>query len=533
MPDGRIDLFQGRSVRWLIEDRCQRYPDKECLVWRDLDGSRLTWTYSQFLDAVDEFAGGLQSRGVGVGQAVCIHAHNCPQYLIAWFAIQSIGAWMVTTNARSTAPELRGYLQRTSSVAVITQANLLDVVREAADGVDSVQRIVVVGDPSHTDWVSVPVESFGSVSASHVDIPDIDSQQWAGVQFTSGTTASPKGVVWTHSNYLWGAKISAAHEGLVHDDRHLTFLPLFHTNAQVYSVMASLWVGATVVLVPRFSAQRFWPVSLEEEATWGVQIPFSTKALRGLPKPDHHHFRGWGNGLVVPGWDRDFSVATTAWWGMTETVTHGIVSDPGIAPRPLAVGVAAPEYELRLVQEDGAIVEGPGEGLLEIRGIRGVSMALGYLDDPAADDAAWAPDGWFRTGDRLELHPDGWFTFVSRDKDMLKVGGENVAALEIERVIGMVPGVDEVAVVGGPDRLLDEVPVAFVISTAPDDSLLEQILAACGEHLADFKRPRAVFFVDELPRSTLEKVAKNVLVTKAATLLGDEKAYEKKTRTQS
>ncbi|MHC4934310.1 MAG: AMP-binding enzyme, partial [Planctomycetota bacterium] len=247
------------------------------------------------------------------------------------------------------------------------------------------------------------------------------------------------------------------------------------------------------------------------EATWCATIPFALRALKKYRKPAGVTLRMWGNGLIARRWEKDYGIPILSWWGMTETITHGIVSEVHSPPRYLSMGVPAPEYELRMLDEHGVQTSGPAIGRLEIRGVRGVGMALGYLDDPRADAEAWNADNWFDTGDRVELHEDGWLSFVEREKDMLKIGGENVGALEIESAILRTPGVSEAAVIGIPDRMLDEVPVAFVIAESGDPKMESRILETCRTELADFKLPREIRFVDELPRATLEKVSKAAL----------------------
>ena len=154
-------------------------------------------------------------------------------------------------------------------------------------------------------------------------------------------------------------------------------------------------------------------------------------------------------------------------------------------------------------------VEPGGSGQLLVRGIRGLSLFQEYLGNAAATEASFTADGWFRTGDRVDLLHDGSIRFGDCTKDMLKVGGENVAAFEIERVIAAVPGVPECAVVASKHRMLDEVPVVFVLpGPGAAAGLAERVAAACVAQLADFKRPHEVRLVTELPRSTLEKIAK-------------------------
>jgi len=201
---------------------------------------------------------------------------------------------------------------------------------------------------------------------------------------------------------------------------------------------------------------------------------------------------------------------------MTETISHGLVGDHLLRNRPMTTGRPAPGYGIRILREDRTPVE-PGEtGQLECYGRRGIELFLEYLGNPKATAESFTPDGWFITGDRVRLETDGNLTFSDRDKDMLKVGGENVAASEIERVVAQVPGVYENAVVGQKHMMLDEVPVVFVIPAPGLDAdaradLSRRILAECRAKLADFKVPREVRIVDTMPRSTIEKVHKGEL----------------------
>jgi crotonobetaine/carnitine-CoA ligase len=266
-----------------------------------------------------------------------------------------------------------------------------------------------------------------------------------------------------------------------------------------------------MVLVPRFSATRFWDVSVRNSCTWASVIPFCVAALRSLEVPAHHSYRLWGNAVCDLPEDVPFRVRTLGWYGMTETVTQVIMGEPYGQNVPLTVGRAVPGYELAILRQDGSAVDPDETGDLFVRGVPGVSLFAGYLHDEQATREAVSEDGWLRTGDLLTPHADGSITFSDRSKDMLKVGGENVAASEIERVAIEVPGVAEVAVVAAPHPMLDEVPVAFVIPGDLRPGLAADVLAACRARLSDFKVPHEVRVVDQLPRSTLNKVAKAAL----------------------
>jgi crotonobetaine/carnitine-CoA ligase len=420
----------------------------------------------------------------------------------------------VTTHARAAGDELAYFAEHSQAVAGITQPRFAALVARHCSGL---KWLAVTTTDNGTAPLHTPDRSasFDAIDADALPRRAPDPLGACSVQYTSGTTARPKGVLWTHANALWGARINARHEDLRPEDVHLVHLPLFHANAQAYSVLACLWVGATAVLMPRFSATRFWSVSLAHGCTWSSLMPFCVKALMELEVPATHHYRLWGSMLNEPPTDAHFGVKTLGWWGMTETISHGIVGSPHLPNRPLSIGRPAPEYGIAIVEDDSLPVrearhvEPGGSGQLLIRGVRGLSLFHEYLGNPRATAESFDADGWFRTGDRIHILDDGSLQFGDRSKDMLKVGGENVAASEIERVVLQVAGVHECAVVGKRHAVLDEVPVLFVLPAAHADiDLLERIAAACTAQLADFKRPLEMRIVSALPRSTLDKIAK-------------------------
>ncbi|MGJ3648003.1 AMP-binding protein [Sphingomonas sp. GlSt437] len=513
MPDSAIEPrpltpFEGMDIRSLIDAQVARRVSHPFLIWEPFEGPGQQWSYAEFGHVVRSFAAGLQARGVTPGDRVIVHLENSPESVIAWLGTAYAGAVPVTTNAKSTQDELAYFAAHSRAVGAVTQPRFATLLAAAAP---------------HLAWLAVTAsdsgeaagalahgfDRFDAIAADPDRLVARPHDPWApfGIQYTSGTTARPKAVLWSHANALWGGRLSAYHENLRADDVHLVHLPLFHTNAQVYSLLASLWAGATVVLMPRFSASRFWPLSLKHRATWTSVVPFCVKALIEQPVPPAHHYRLWGNAVCAPPTDAHFGVRTIGWWGMTETVTHGTVGVHDGVDAPLSIGRPSPGYRIHVLGDDGCPMR-PGEtGDLLVGGVRGLSLFQEYADDPAATAAAFRPDGLFITGDRVRLGGDGSLFFADRSKDMLKVGGENVAASEIERVIAAVPGVAEVAVVGMPHPMFDEVPAAFVIASDADNVQV-RIDAACAASLAPFKRPHLVRLVDHLPRSTLEKVAK-------------------------
>jgi carnitine-CoA ligase len=503
-----LSPFHNMDIRSLIDRQGKSRADHACMIWEPFEGSSQSWTYGELRLAIRRFAAGIQCAGIQAGERVLIHLNNSPEQIISWLGCAYAGVVPVTTNTSSSGEELAYFAQHSAAKAFITERQYLDNLEEATR---SVSQLYVIGDGSDLPDEAKP---FGHIDGEPDTLRDRPYNPMApfGIQFTSGTTSRPKAVVWTHANALWGAKVSASHENLCADDVQLVCMPLFHTNAQVYSVLASLWVGATFVLQPRFSASRFWPVSLNHKCTFTSLIPFCVKALLANPIPQGHSFKLWGGPLCDPPTDARFGVRTVGWWGMTETVTHGIVGSAQHEDAPMSMGRPSVEYSIHVLDEDGQPVK-PGEtGDLYIGGVRGVSLFLEYAHDTDATRNAFRDDGLFITGDRARLGENGYLYFGDRSKDMMKVGGENVAASEVERVIMEVGHVAEVAVVGKPHPMRNEVPVAFVIAaaSAPSD-LAELIIASCQKRLAAFKVPVEILFVTEFPRATLNKVAKNQL----------------------
>lgn len=489
----------GRDVGWLVRYWAAVAPDRPFLTWAPVDGPPAGWTRAEFARDVAALAAGFRARGVRPGDSVALVLPNHPDFLLAWTAAVSMGAVAVCLNPGSSADELRYAGEHSGAVAAVVSADRADDVATALPGL----RFLAVSGERAPDAVAslLAAEPDAEARAVAADVP-------ASVQYTSGTTARPKGVVWTQANCLWAGQVGTAHQGLGPSDVNLVHLPLFHTNALSYSFLASLWSGGQVVLVPKFSASRFWDASVRHGATWTSVVSFCLRALAGREVPAGHRYRGWGGSACLDAAPVTGGVPVVGWFGMTETVSHPVVGGLLHPDRAGTMGRPAPEYEVAVLDDGGAPVEPGAAGALHVRGRRGVSLFQEYMHDPEATARSFTPDGWFVTGDRVRLDLDGTLSFVERDKDVLKVGGENIGAPEIERVLLGAAGVREAAVVGRPDRMLGEVPVAFV--TAVPGAVLspERLTERCATMLAGFKRPREVRVVDELPRSTLDKVAK-------------------------
>jgi crotonobetaine/carnitine-CoA ligase len=516
MDAASVHPFAGWDVPALIEARGRQRGAHPALIWAPFEGPAQVWSYAGFAEAVARIAGGLAARGIGTGDRVLLHLENCPETVLARFACAWLGATAVLSNAHLAAPELARVIAMLRPRVAITQPNLADRVARPGNHLEWI-AVTETGAAEAPNGSPVPtVDRFGRLYGNLLPRRTPDPTAPAMILFTTGSTAVPKAVLWTHANLLWAGKVGALQQRLRADDVYQVHLPLFHVVGFTWSLMPALWAGTSVLLQPRFSASRFWPAALAHRAT--VASHAGTDGfLRRQPVPDHA-FRQWLFAWHDPDRNDYFRVSGSTGWGMTEMVIPAIVGDASMEQRVLSVGRPYPGYTIRIENEDGSSVR-PGEtGHLLIGAVRGLSIFQEYVDNPQAMAEAFDARGFFRTGDRVTLHEDGWIQFKDRVKDMIKVGGESVSASEVEAAITAAGGVAEVAVVARPDAAYGEVAIAFVVlegaGHADEESgraTLQRIVQHCGQSLAKFKQPRDVIITPSLPKIGNNKINRPAL----------------------
>ncbi len=510
--------FTGQNISKRLEHWAGVHPDKPLLIWEPKDGPGATWTYGEFLREVRRLGAGMAARGVKAGDKVVIHCDNCPEMVIAWYACVAIGAVGVTTNTRSVADEMAYFIEHTEAVAAITQPQFAALVTSCGP---NLAWVAVTADDCGVaptaDLAGLDLVPLAELATDEAGCPagPSDPLAPAGIMFTSGTTSRPKAVVHTHANALWAARVGPTNISMRPDGVYVIFLPFFHVNAQSWSMWTTvLGCGATVVLQPKFSASRFWEVIAKYDVTHTSILPivFNTVAGKEIP-PNKLEVGVFG--LIAPPIEQMMKCRIVPAYGMTETVTHATSALPFEFIPPGSMGRPTPGYEMLVVDTDtGEILDDGRVGELWVRGTRGIQLFLEYYRNPEANASSFTDDGWFKTGDRVRMGEGGAIFFSERDKDVLKVGGENVSAKEVEDVCRRVAGIADVAVVGRSHPMLDTVPVAFVIrrpDAADAETMEREILEVTRANLSDFKAPRAVYFVDDFPRATLDKIAKNKL----------------------
>jgi carnitine-CoA ligase len=494
--------------------------DRPFLLWQDEERqTRQEWTYAEFDHAVRLVAARLHQLGVRRGDGVHVALGNSPAFVAAWLACVQIGAAIVPSDPRAPAKEL---------VATISRAR--PALHIGRPGVD-IQDELAAAELDVVCLVAEEGPGFGALCAQAPLAEDGHDEpiasDTAGVLYTSGTTSRPKGVRVTQGNYAFTGAVMASASALRAEDRFFVCLPLFHANAQYYCFAAAIHVGASVALMSRFSASRFIDQAERTAAThaslFAAPVRMILERTTGRRSTSYALRHVWfAQNLSADDYSRAtelFGCPPRQLYGMTETVAAVLTSHPLEACGDV-IGAVTLGCQVRIGDEATGRPVPPGQiGEVLVRGRRGIELFAGYTGDAETTERCFRDD-WFRTGDLARMDDAGRFHFAGRSGDRIKVGGENVSLLSVEAALGEHPSVAEVAVIGGFDPVLDEVPVAFVVLRPGQDerSAAPTIQDWCAARLAPSGRPRRLVFVPELPHTSVGKIRKHQL----SRLLDDE-----------
>lgn len=496
--------------RWLV-DSARRHPEKVAI-----DDRGVSVTYAELERRSDELAQSFARAGYGVGDRVATLSGNSADHVVLFFACAKAGLALVPLSWRLTASELGPLLGTTRPALVVAEEHLLRLAHESLDdptgtplttlGSTGIEATVPTREPEPAEGWPVPR-----------DVVDDDPVL---VIFTSGSEATPKGVVLSHANCFWNSLAMAQTIGLSEHDVVLATLPQFHVAAWNCQPLAAWWHGATVVLERSFEPSRVLRLVSDRRVTTTMSVPTQLHLLAsdpGFADADLTTLR-----QVVVGGDAMPEALREVWaahgvevahgYGLTEASPNVLYLPPArAAGHAGAVGWPYPYVEVRLVDPDGDVVAGAGAGELQVRG---PGVFTGYLHDPDRTSTAFAGD-WLRTGDLAERDDTGCYRIVDRLKNIYISGGENVAPAEVEVVLARHPLVADAAVIAVPDEVWGEVGIAFVQPVAGVGLTAEEVLAHAREHLADFKLPRQVHLLGELPRTGIGKIARHDLRSSA------------------
>jgi crotonobetaine/carnitine-CoA ligase len=495
----------------MLNSRARLDPQRPILVTE-----RNVCSYGEAIDRIDAISTGLSQRGVVHGDRVAIMSANSDAYILLLIAIARLGAIAVPVNPELNEREATYILGHAGVSVVACSRECLPTIGAASRGLPTAPLLLLFDGNMESDSTVAFQELLEtSKSTGFADVRPDDT--WLMV-YTSGTTGFPKGVMHSQRNFVLAGEAFVERMYLQPADRLFVVLPLFHINALFYSLGGALAAGASLLLVPRFSASSFWRAAAEGGATEVNIIGAIGNILLRRPRsefrPDHQLRKLYGAGMsaeILDAFPVEFGVPTLVeGYGLTEV--PGVCNSPFLGPHKNgSMGRPArhPDHsrtfsEMRIVDDSGNCLAADEIGEIAVRSP--IAMQ-GYYRDEKATAAAFH-EGWFLTGDLGYRDADEYYYFVSRKKDIIRRRGENVSGAEIDRVVSSHPKVLEAAAIGVPSELGDDEILIAVVPRAGHVIDPEEISEWCAPQLAPYKRPRYFAQLESLPHTPTHRIAK-------------------------
>jgi long-chain acyl-CoA synthetase len=510
----------------LVLESCRRHPEKTAIV--DTSCGRHI-TYAEYGDTVECLARGLIAAGVNPGDVVGIFLANSWEFCASYHAATLAGAIPTLLNPTYREREVRYQLENSGAVLLITDACNIDGMN--LGGLPALQRVYTTRQPVPG---AEPFTGLFKPLATAVPSPGESSKQTlAALPYSSGTTGLPKGVMLSHYNLIANVYqfLGPGASELNSADNILCFLPLYHIYGLNVMLNPALVLGATLVLMPRFHVEQVTHLLIEENITMVPLVPPAMNALCQAAEagqfPRDHRVRWVKSGAapLAPDLARRFTALTDIpicqGYGMTEAspVTHIGFLEPALY-RPDAIGHPLAQTDCRVIAQANIDLTTPAESAEQAAAgepgelvMRGPQFMLGYWKEPQAT-AAVLRDGWYWSGDIVTRDADGFYRVVDRRKEMIKYKGFPVAPAEVEAVLLEHPAVRECGVVGRPDSVAGEIPVAFVAlreGFVTGSKLEGELCAFVADRMASYKQPRQVIFVDAVPKTASGKILRREL----------------------
>ena len=496
------------------------YGEREAVVDGDL---RLT--YAQFFDRCDRWSATLQQLGMTQNDRVAYIAPNTHAQLESFYAVPQIGAVLVPINYRLTPDDFAYLINHSGSRVVCAHSDYLSAVESIRSQLPEVEHFIAL-EGSDAGWLDY--ETLLAQAASDFARPEINEGDLLTINYTSGTTSRPKGVMISHRNAYMNTIGTLVHEHMSCADRYLWTLPMFHANGWtfVWTVTAA---GATHVCLRKCEPGQVFELIDKERITMLCAAPTVLISLANageeLRRTAHRGVRVLTAGAppaasTIERLEGELGWTVTHVYGLTETTPFITVCESRAEHEQLSIGERAiikarqgveliTSGETAVIDEDGGEVPRDGQTVGEIV-VRGNVVMKGYYDDPEATMQAMR-DGWFHTGDAAVVHSDGYIEIRDRLKDVIISGGENISSVEVEGVLLRHPAVQEVAIVGLPHPRWGEAPHAFVVLKSGAVATEGELLEFARANLAHFKAPHSVTFINDLPKTATGKIQKYVL----------------------
>jgi len=514
------------------------YPDKTAVVHGEQ-----RFTYREFAARCRRLASALRKRGVGIGNTVAVMSPNAPPMLEAHYGVPMAGAVLNALNFRLDAASIVFILEHGEAKVLITDREFSSIIGKAVRQLDRELLVVDIDDPLAEGGEllgEVDYESF-LASGDENDFWPLPGEGWQALSlnYTSGTTGNPKGVVYHHQGAFLNALGNALVFRLDSESVYLWTLPMFHCNGWTYT-WAVTAVGGTHICLRQMEPARVFESIDAHNVTHLCGAPIILNMLVHVPKEQRRQFErtvevatgGAAPPSAVISAMESMGFRVTHLYGLTETygpatvcAWHGEWARLDLEPRARKMarqGVRYPTLDDYAVLDPKTMEPVPddGESIGELM-VRGNTVMKGYLKNPTATQEAFA-GGWFHTGDLGVMHPDGYVEIKDRSKDIIISGGENIPSLEIEEVLYRHPRVMEAAVVAAPDETWGEVPYAFVDLSPGDERIEEETLVRfCRENMAHFKIPKRIDF-GPLPKTSTGKIKKYEPRTRAKEIAAEQ-----------
>jgi len=498
----------------------RRYPESLCLA----EGNR-RHTFRAFNERINRLANGLLQLDVRKGDRVAVLLSNCSAYVETYFALAKIGAIIVPLNTRLNPREYVQYFRITSPSILITGEQFRDAATEIRPYLGSATHVILVG--ADEDEASIPYDTLLSNSSPSEPVVDVSENDVAAIFFTSGTTGFPKGAMWTHRNVLEQMVNLQVDLPFSKDDRGLIVLPMFHGPVTIPVLHQLFYMGGSVVVYPylHFDPEPFLETIRQERVTCTFIVP--TMLVQLVNYPQIHLYRepiaqlkqikyaaSPASARVLKRAIELFGPILTQGYGSTETVggvsflsKEDHVDGEDLERKLRSCGKEYINVHIKIVDAQGAEVPPGTVGEILVKSDKNFA---GYWEMTEETNEV-LKGGWLHTADLGMFDEGRYLHLVDRKKDMIISGGENIYPAEIERVINGHVKVKESAVVGIPDLIWGEAVKAFVVLKDGEKATAGEIIDCCRAHLASFKKPRYVEFVDELPKNSLGKVLKHEL----------------------
>lgn len=501
-------LSEAVNLRELLESRAAAQPDKPFL-FSEADGRR--FTYAEFDRAVNRASRMLAARGIRKGDVVSLLMPNSVEYIIAYFACFKLGALAGPVNSLLKPQEIAYVIGNSEAKALLVHTEFTVRVNEILSELPSLKHVIEFDDEARA------THEFAD-EASPLPPVEIERDDEAIIIYTSGTTGKPKGCLLTHGNLIANARQISHWLGFTERDRLLTIMPLFHMNAVSVTTMTPLYAGGSTVVSTKFSASRFWKIISDYEITsFGSVATMLTMLLETYPEgvpeglqTSQLRFAMCGSAPVpaevMKRFEERFRCLVIEGYGLSESTCRSTFNPPDERRRAGSCGMPIGN-EMKIVDDEDREV--PDGSLGEIV-MRGENILKGYFKNPEATERAFR-NGWFHTGDVGYRDAEGFFYIVDRKTDMIIRGGENVYPREIDEVLYQHPAIAAAAAIGVPDPLYGEEVAAFVILKDGQDATEEDVIKFCRERLADYKCPKTVRFVKDIPKGPTGKLLKREL----------------------